>query len=66
MSFFELGMRKILFQPPPADTGVVKEADGDDGDCRNVVDAGLRRPRGGAWPGVAEEDEMGIVKARDL
>jgi len=61
LSLFELGMRKILFQPPPAEAGVDGTADGDDGDWRKVVDAGLRSPRGRELPEVVEDD-MGIVE----
>jgi hypothetical protein len=58
-------MRKILFQPPPADWGVDSAADGDDGDWRKVVEAGLRSMRGRELAEV-DEDDMGIVSRNGL
>lgn len=40
MSFFELGMRKMLFQPL---VGVVEDVGGELCELKSVVDAGLRR-----------------------
>lgn len=49
LSFFMLEIRKMLFHPPPVAVPLPLIGElglgfaVDDGECRNVVDAGLRR-----------------------